>query len=148
MTFPPSLPRAKTAGKGRSNMMLRVANMPFQDACTDLCNRLLSHSDSTSNTTNTTNTRTSEESGDIFDEVGFWFFVGLGLILILLLLFFIRSVLASCSGVNVVATAVLPESWPQDARAADAMQWSSTLAHRKHATLEIFRTSQVTMVRI
>jgi hypothetical protein len=132
----------KMGSRESKNMVLSGANMLLQDAGTDLCSRLLSHSDNV-------NTGTREESGTVYNNVGFYFFGGLGLIF--LFLFCIRGIWASYSGGgNGVATTVmvLPDSWPHDARPGEAIPLSSTtLAQRKQATLEIFRTSQVTMVR-
>jgi hypothetical protein len=61
--------------------------------------------------------------------------------------YYARAVSAN-SDVNAGATMVLPQPFPQDERAGyTAIQCQSTLAQRKHAILEHFRTSQVTMVR-
>ena len=87
---------------------------------------------------------TNDDSGGPFNQVAISV-AGVGLILSLLLLCTIwcicsvRSGLATRGVVN-VTSATVP---PQDERAGDTIQ--STL-QRKHAILELFRASQVTMV--
>jgi hypothetical protein len=88
----------------------------------------------------------SDESGSLFNNNSIYMLAGLGVALVLgFCCCFCLSVLGS-DGHDVNWEA--PTLAPRRVRASEVIvQWSSTLAQRKHATLEIFRTSQVTMVR-
>jgi hypothetical protein len=90
-----------------------------------------------------TSDSTSDDSGIAFNNIGIYFFIGAGLNLLCAIWWIFGSVRNGLAtrDVNAVAAPV----FPQDERADGELQ--STLAQRKHVILDVFQTSQVTMVR-
>jgi hypothetical protein len=104
--------------------------------------RLLAHGSSADNTGN------DEDSGNPFHSLGLYLIIGLGFTLTIGLYCCIRNLSANRDADAGAATMVLPQPFPQDARAGYIKQCQSTLvAQRKQAILEHFRTTQVTRVR-
>ena len=118
--------------------------MHLQDLAFPDAGRLLQR---TSNKTIDEASESPFQHNDGFYHLFFYFFAALGMILIVWFFCCVRrSTWANGDG-NTARVATMLPSFPQDEREAAGYTIHSSLAQRKRAILEIFQTTQVTMVR-